>query len=178
MRHQVVDKQQISKHCFVCGIENSYGLKAEFFALENKELVAIFTPQENHQSYPGRTHGGVSAAILDETIGRAIMNLEPGIWGVTVELELRYKKPVPIGQSLRVVGRITQNNRRLFCGEGEILLENGEVAVTASGRYMKLPIEKIAQGDFDLNEEMFSLERDEDPKDIELASCWDSGDEF
>lgn len=168
MNHPVVEKQKISNHCFVCGILNDCGLKANFYALENHDLVAIFTPKEHHQSYPGRVHGGISAAILDETIGRAIMNLEPGIWGVTVELELKYRKPVPYDIPLRVVGRVTENNRRLFRGEGQILLENGEVAVEAKGRYMKLPIDKITEGNFSMDEEMFLLEDENDPREITL----------
>lgn len=70
MKHTVVEKQKSSHSCFVCGIDNGSGLHAEFFQLDNNELMAVFTPREEHQSYPGRTHGGVSAAMLDETIGR------------------------------------------------------------------------------------------------------------
>ena len=167
MTHTVTGKQKSSHSCFVCGVDNPSGLHAEFFERENKDLVAVFTPREEHQSYPGRTHGGVSAAMLDETIGRAITAYEPEVWGVTVELKLRYKKPVPLDVELRAVGRVTSNNRRIFEGTGEILLPDGSVAVTAEGRYMKLPIDKIAQGDFEMEEEMFLVERDTDPKEME-----------
>lgn len=168
MKHTVVDKQKSSHSCFVCGIDNESGLHAEFFQLENDELMAVFTPREEHQSYPGRTHGGVSAAMLDETIGRAITAFEPEIWGVTVELKLRYKKPVPLGVELKAIGRVTSNNRRLFEGTGEILLPDGTVAVTAEGRYMKMSIDKITQGDFEMDEEMFLVPRDTDPKEVEF----------
>jgi len=64
-------------------------------------------------------------------------------WGVTVELNMEYKKPVPLNQELRVVGRITKDSKRLFEGSGEILLTNGDIAVKAHGKYIKMPIEKI-----------------------------------
>ena len=168
MKHTVVEKQKSSHSCFVCCIDNGSGLHAEFFQLDNNELMAVFTPREEHQSYPGRTHGGVSAAMLDETIGRAITAFEPEVWGGTVELKLRYKKPVPLGVELKAIGRGTSNNRRIFEGSGEILLPDGTVAVTAEGRYMKLPIDKIAQGDFEMEEEMFLIPRETDPTEVDF----------
>ena len=73
MRHLVKAKQPNSKMCLVCGLKNRSGLGAYFYELDNGELLAIFRPAEEHQSYPGRLHGGIATAILDETIGRAIM---------------------------------------------------------------------------------------------------------
>ncbi|MGI6448779.1 MAG: PaaI family thioesterase [Desulfitobacteriia bacterium] len=165
MKHQVLKKQNNSKLCFVCGVNNDYSLKASFYELDNDELLAVFQPLEGHQSYPGRLHGGVASAILDETIGRAINLKQDGIWGVTVELSLRYKKPVPLDVELRAVGRITKDSKRLFEGSGEIILPNGEVAVTASGKYMKLPIEKIAE--FDTEDEWKLCPQEDDPKEVE-----------
>ena len=144
MKHKVLRKQEISKSCIVCGYENDFGLKASFYELDNDEVFAVFKPLDEHQSYPGRTHGGISGAILDETIGRAILAKDKNVWGVTVELNLKYKKPVPLNEELRVVGRITKDSSRLFEGTGEILLPNGEVAVTAQGKYIKMPIAKIS----------------------------------
>ena len=127
MKHKVVKKQQNSKMCVVCGLENNCGLKASFYQMDNDELVAMFKPIDEHQSYPGRLHGGIIGAILDETIGRAIMVKHENIWGVTVELNLQFKKPIPLNEDLRVVGRITKDSSRLFEGSGEILLKNGEI---------------------------------------------------
>jgi len=134
--------------CFVCGRNNDAGLQAAFYEMEDGCLVCLFTPQEVHQSYPGRLHGGIASTILDETIGRAIMIGSGGeVWGVTLELTVEYKKPVPLGVELRVIGRIDGESSRFFSGSGEILLPGGEIAVLARGRYMKVPIEKIAEFD-------------------------------
>lgn len=149
LKYKVVKKQNNSKRCIVCGVENELGLKASFYELENNELVAICNTKDWHQSYPGRVHGGMSAALLDETIGRAVSISDDTIWGVTVSLELKYKKPVPTDTEIKIVGRITKENRKLFEGSGEIILPNGEVAVTATGKYMKMPIEKISDNSFD-----------------------------
>jgi acyl-coenzyme A thioesterase PaaI-like protein len=167
MKYRVVAKQYNSRKCLVCGLKNDLGLKASFYELDNGELVALFKPIEEHQSYPGRLHGGVAGAILDETIGRAILMTDKSAWGVTVELNLKYKKPVPLNAELRVVGRITKDSKRLFEGSGEILLANGDIAVTACGKYIKMPIDKIA--DFDeQNEEWMVALSDKDPVEIEI----------
>ncbi|MEG6513426.1 hotdog fold domain-containing protein [Desulforamulus ruminis] len=78
---------------------------------------------------------------------RVIMIDEPETWGVTVELSVKYNLPVPLEQPLTAIGRITRNNRRFFEGTGEIYLPDGSLAVSAAGKYLKLPIDRIA--DFD-----------------------------
>src|SRR5262245_37706110 len=142
--------------CLVCGLKNPFGLQASFYELDNQELLAIFRPMVEHQSYPGRLHGGLATAILDETIGRAIMiHTSQDIWGVTLEFNTRYKQPIPLDEELRVVGRITKDSSRVFEGTGEILLQDGSVAAEGWGKYIKLPLEKIA--DFDIAEQEWQV---------------------
>ncbi len=167
MNHQVTAKQNNSKMCFVCGLNNSFGLHASFYELENNQLVALFTPGEEHQGYPGRLHGGLATTILDETIGRSLMIQQDEVWGVTVEFKVRFRKPVPLGVELRVIGRITKDTRRLFEGTGEILLPDGEVAVEGFGKYIKLPLDDIADFDFE-EQEWKTVLSPEDPQSIDL----------
>jgi uncharacterized protein (TIGR00369 family) len=148
-KQRIIKKQYNSKRCLVCGLGNDFGLKAAFYELDSGELLAIFTPRDEHQSYPGRLHGGISSTILDETIGRAIMINHPGQFGVTVEISLRFKKPVPTDRELRVVARITRDTSRFFEGTGELLLPDGTVAVEGRGRYLKMALDKIADFDHD-----------------------------
>jgi acyl-coenzyme A thioesterase PaaI-like protein len=137
----------------VCGLKNAFGLKTFFYELESGALMAVCRPLEEHQSYPGRLHGGIAAAILDETIGRAILTRHEGeIWGVTLEFTTRYKRPIPLGGDLRVIGRITKEEKRVFEGTGELLLPDGTVAAEGNGKYIKLPLDKIADFDFDEQE--------------------------
>lgn len=153
MNVRVTAKQPNSRMCMVCGLQNPFGLQGSYYELENGDLVCVFTPRDQHQSYPGRMHGGITAAVLDETIGRAILNkYGEMVWGVTVDFTVRYRKPVPLGVELRAVGRITIDQGRLFEGTGELLLPDGTVAAEASGKYMKMPIEKIADFDVDAQE--------------------------
>lgn len=149
MQLAVTQKQPNSNMCFVCGTNNSFGLKSRFYELENDHLMAIFTPAAEHQGYPGRLHGGIAAAILDETIGRAIMiRYSDNIWGVTVDFSMRLRKPIPLDGEIRVVARITNDRKRVFEGSGEILLPDGTPAISASGKYLKMDIDTITDADF------------------------------
>jgi acyl-coenzyme A thioesterase PaaI-like protein len=146
---EVTAKQPNSKMCFVCGLENSFGLKSCFYELENEEILAVFTPAKEHQGYPGRLHGGIAAAILDETIGRAVMVKQShDIWGVTLDFSMKFKRPVPLDGEIRVRGRITKDSKRIFEGSGEIILSDGTVAIKAVGKYMKMDINNITDTDF------------------------------
>jgi acyl-coenzyme A thioesterase PaaI-like protein len=168
VKHRVLKKQHISNMCFVCGIKNDFGLHAKFYETDAHELVALINPSEQHQGYPGRMHGGIAATILDETIARSICNgKDEQIWGVTLELKTRFRKPVPLGQELKIVGRVTSERNRSFEGTGEIILPNGEIAVSAEGKYMKVNIERIAS-DPKVNDDWFFEDSPEDPSEIEI----------
>lgn len=154
--------------CFVCGDRNDFGLHAKFYETDANELVALINPSEQHQGYPGRMHGGIAATILDETIARAICNgKDEQIWGVTLEFKTKFRKPVPLGQELKIVGRITNEGNRSFEGTGEIVLPNGEIAVSAEGKYLKVNIENIANDPF-VNDDWFFAESPDDPSEIEI----------
>lgn len=165
MTRKVIGAQNISRMCLVCGRDNPAGLNARFYELEDGELLGVFQPLEIHQSYPGRLHGGIASTVLDETIGRAMNIANPDEWGVTVELTVRFRKPVPLDEEIHAIARITRDSKRIFEGTGEIVLADGTVAVEASGKYMKMPIESIADGDFD--SQWFADDR-ERPEDVEL----------
>lgn len=176
-KYKIVNRQYRNDKCVVCGFDNPFSLGMEFFELENGEVAAFACTMEEHQSYPGRTHGGIISAMLDEVIGRAVCTAEPACWGVTTELTVRYKKPVPLNAKLLVVGKVTRNRSRMFSGTGEIYLwENnapGELLAEAEGTYLKLKAEQIidcADGEEAVTKLNWQLrpEPDDIPEYIEL----------
>ncbi|HSL39658.1 MAG TPA: hypothetical protein VK857_04740, partial [Desulforhopalus sp.] len=69
---------------------------------------------------------------------------------------------------IKVLGRITAEDKRFFHGEGEILLKDGQVAVSGRGRYLKMAIEKIA--DFDhQGEDWLVRPRADDPEWLDFG---------
>ncbi|MDO4595834.1 MAG: PaaI family thioesterase [Coriobacteriaceae bacterium] len=142
------ESQNISSMCLVCGKDNPFSLHAQFVEhAEDGELVCYFEPREIHQSYPDRVHGGISACVLDEVIGRTVQVEHPGVWGVTISLDLKYRRPVPYGERLVARGRCTKLGRRTFEGEGKIMTPDGKVAVEAKGTYAICPPETVCADD-------------------------------
>jgi acyl-coenzyme A thioesterase PaaI-like protein len=167
-QRRVIRKQPNSRMCLVCGLRNAAGLKASFYELDNGEVLCLINSLAEHQGYPGRLHGGIAAALLDETIGRAILaGREKIVWGVTIQFTIKYRRPLPLDDELKVVGRITRETRRRFEGTGEILLSSGEIAATGAGTYLKMPLGQIA--DFDVTEQEWRVTlADHDPEIAEV----------
>jgi len=61
---------------------------------------------------------------------------------------------------------MTRNTRKIFEGTGQILLPDGSIAVEATGKYMKMPISQIAEGNF-ADSEWYLLD-EEDPSEIDI----------
>jgi uncharacterized protein (TIGR00369 family) len=168
VKHKILKKQHNSKMCFVCGEKNDFGLRAKFYETDDNQLVALINPSEQHQGYPGRMHGGIAATILDETIARSICNgKNEQIWGVTLELKTKFRKPIPLGQELKIVGRVTSEGTRAFEGTAEIVLPDGEIAVSAEGKYLKVTIDRITNDRF-IKNEWFLADGPDDPTEIDL----------
>lgn len=144
---KVLKKQTNSKMCIVCGMENESGLKAPFYEMEDGSLISLVEYKDFHQSYPGRVHGGMISCLLDELIGRSIWIEEPGMWGVTVSLNVKFRKPVPYNTRLKAIARITRNKSRTFEGTGELQDIDGNILASAEAVYFKLPLEQISQSD-------------------------------
>ena len=153
MKQKVVAKQPNSKMCYVCGLKNAVGLQASFFELESVEVVAQFRPGDAYQGYPGQLHGCIAAGLLEETMGRSIRTrYDAEALGVTAELHLRFKAPVPLNETLNVIGRVTRDARRLFEASAELKLADGTVAVEASGRFLSLRGDRLPQEELEAQE--------------------------
>ncbi len=80
--------------CFACGAEHPGGLHLTAVAGEGVSLVARARITGSHQGAPGLAHGGIVAAVMDESLGFLLGML--GTAAVTGKLEVTYRKPVPI----------------------------------------------------------------------------------
>ncbi len=100
-------KQPNSRMCFICGLENPVGLHLHIYETAPGEVEAAYTAPEHFQGYPGVLHGGIVGAILDELSGRALMGSDPMTprFMFTAKLEIKYRKNVPIGVPLKIVGK-------------------------------------------------------------------------
>ncbi len=145
MKYKVLAKQNNASKCFICGIHNDHGLHTMYYELENKQALGVFKGGDLHQSFPGRMHGGIVSALLDETIGRAMQIGNPDIWSVTAELTTKFLKPIPLDETLYCVGWIENSRHGIFFGEGYICDQKQNILATAKAKYFQQNIDKILE---------------------------------
>lgn len=123
------ERQPSSRTCFLCGRQNPVGLKITWVNdREANQIRARVVVPEHFNGYPGVVHGGIVAAILDETAGRAVLlNGDDENLMVTVKLEVRYRKPTPTGVPLTAVGWVIQQAETRARVASELRLEDGTV---------------------------------------------------
>ena len=142
-------KQPNSKHCFVCGRENPYGLKLKFYENSPGEVEVEYTVPEQYQGYPGVVHGGVVAAMLDEVTGRVHMGGVPPRFMFTARLDVRYRKNVPVGQPLRIIGHAGKSRERTAVATAQIFGPDGDLLAEAEAVLVNVPDEIKNQADLD-----------------------------
>jgi uncharacterized protein (TIGR00369 family) len=124
------------KLCFVCGRENGAGLNLQFYR-DGPRVYCDWVPDEKHLGYRDRLHGGVVAAALDEAMAWAPA-LELGRLCFSIELCVKYRKPIPSGVQVVVEGTLVENRRRVARTEGRVLGSDGGILAEATGLYYPL----------------------------------------
>ncbi|HET7011680.1 MAG TPA: PaaI family thioesterase [Anaerolineales bacterium] len=124
-------KQPNSLHCFVCGVDNREGFGLAFYETGPDVVEAEVVVPPKFEGYPGIAHGGIIAALLDEITWRASVIGQPKRLVVTGRLDMRLRKPVPVGSHLRLRGRLLRRKSHTAIAHGEVLLDSGEVAAEA-----------------------------------------------
>jgi acyl-coenzyme A thioesterase PaaI-like protein len=142
-------KQPNSLHCFVCGVENPVGLHMAFYSLADGSVVTDITVPDRYQGYPGVVHGGILASMLDEVAGRAAMEGDNNRLMMAARMQIRYRKPAPIGQPLRLVGRLGKRRGRFTIVSGEVRLPDGSLAAEADVLLSDIPGDYIGASEFD-----------------------------
>lgn len=132
-------RQPNSTSCFVCGLDNREGFRLAFYETSGETVEAEATIPEHHQGYPGVAHGGIVTALLDEVAMRAAVVGEPEHLMLTGRLEVRFRSAVPVGQPLRLVGRLVERRRRTARAQGEVLLPDGTVGAEVEGLFVDHP---------------------------------------
>jgi acyl-coenzyme A thioesterase PaaI-like protein len=143
-------KQPNSRHCFICGLENPIGLRLKMYQTKPGVLETAYTAPEHFQGYPGVLHGGIVAAILDEISGRAHMGdpSEPRFM-FTAKMEVRYRKNVPIGQPLKIIGKAGKSRGKIAEGWAGIYNQGGELLAEANTLLVDVPDEILAEADLE-----------------------------
>lgn len=113
--------------CFVCGKENKNGLQLDIHMDEKSGTAWAETViDEKFCGWTGVVHGGIVSSLLDELMAYAAFTVYKS--GVTGELTVRFRKPVPTGKKIRIEGKIDSNKGRIIFTSAKILFENTVMA--------------------------------------------------
>jgi len=92
------------------------------------DLVGRCTLTASHGGPPGRVHGGLVAALLDEVVGVAAF--AAGAPGMTASLSVRYRRATPHGTPLEIRARLDRWEGRKRWVSGEVIAD-GEITAEA-----------------------------------------------
>jgi acyl-coenzyme A thioesterase PaaI-like protein len=110
----------------ISGRASPWGLDLEV-RRDGNEAVATLTLRSAHEGAPGRSHGGIVAALFDDVYGFVLAIRSQSAF--TGELWVRYEAGVPIGEPLTCRVRLDRI-------EGRKLFMDGELTVTATGQVL------------------------------------------
>ena len=122
------------KRCFVCGVENPYGLKLPVEQSGADRVSAEFVAEDRYRGWSDYLHGGVLTLIFDEMMGW--LSRYMGHDAMTARLEVRYRKPVPLGSRLLFSAVLHRQVKRLLDIKLCARLADESVAAEATGRMM------------------------------------------
>ena len=139
-------QQPSSRTCFMCGRENNYGLKMVWYNNpESNRVETSVTIPEHFNGYPGIAHGGIIAAILDETAGRAVMlDGDFDKLFVTLRLNLRYRRPTPTNTELMAAGWQEHQGSRGMKVAAKLCMPDGMVTTECDALVVR-PTEEISK---------------------------------
>jgi uncharacterized protein (TIGR00369 family) len=120
--------------CFVCGMENPFGLQVHPEISDAGASVRIeCTPPEHLQGWANILHGGILSTLLDEAITYVgISTFDQH--AVTAQLEVRFRNPAPTGVKLFVYAERIKVSKRLVEAKAEVTLSDGTLIATGTGK--------------------------------------------
>ncbi len=125
-----------NNRCFVCGKKNPYGLQVNPEIKDaGAEVYIECTPPDHMQGWANILHGGIISTLLDEAITHIGIGTFEGP-AVTAQLEVRFRKPAPIGVKLFIFAERIKVSRRIVEAKAEVKLSDSTLIATGTGKVM------------------------------------------
>lgn len=109
----------IGYNCFACGTENPIGLNLHF-RKDGDYVCADVILGGNYEGWENMAHGGIVSTLLDEVMSWTVIYFKK-VFFVTRNIEVKFRRPVPLNQSITVRGKIVRHdNNRMISAESMI----------------------------------------------------------
>ncbi len=125
-----------SDRCFVCGKNNVDGLHLDIHRDDEKKAAwAEIAVPDKFCGWEGIIHGGIISTLLDEIMAySAFTHNEKGVTG---EISVRFRKPMPSNRKVKVEGCVGSEKGRVLCTTGKITLD-GVLIAEATAKMVRL----------------------------------------
>jgi uncharacterized protein (TIGR00369 family) len=143
MSAKLVLEPNPGNHCFGCGGANDSGMKLTFeLDQDAKRVTGRFVLGPRYGGGAGFAHGGIIAILLDEAMGKISKLTEER--AVTAELNIEYRKPVPVNAEIIVSGWQEEEKGRNRFRIGEIHDVQGNLLARGRGRFVVIAQPAVA----------------------------------
>jgi len=133
---QLKIQSQYHPRCVVCSPTNPRGLRLNFDLNKDGRLTGRFQLDYSAEGYPGLSHGGVIAAVLDGAMGNWLFAHD--IVAVTIELNVTYRHPLRLEQEAWVEAALKEDMEPVYVLQASI--RQGErIVARGIGRFVHKP---------------------------------------
>lgn len=127
-------RRSFGDRCFACGRNNPEGLHLDDWDWQDGRARAVFRPRPEHVGAGDTLHGGLATTVLDEAMVWAGI-LGERVLCVTGTLELRFRKPLFVTDTITAVGWVEERRGRRLRLSGTLETDDG-IAAEAHGLYL------------------------------------------
>lgn len=121
-------------YCFACGPENPIGMHLQFENLGSEGVRARTSLAPQFAGWRGIAHGGIAISLLDEAMAHAAGYA--GHRGVTASMNVRFRKPVPLGEELEVRGRVAWQRGKVLGLQAGVYDAAGALLLRGDGHFV------------------------------------------
>lgn len=132
----MAEKRRIGSSRFISQ-KPPHGFGAVMYYSDDAGVSAHVIIDRDKEGPPHHVHGGALLTLIDEAMGAAAWCA--GYRVLAVNLNVNYRRAVPIESRVEVRGRVLRRDGRKVFTEGELILADGEIAVHATGIFVDAP---------------------------------------
>jgi acyl-coenzyme A thioesterase PaaI-like protein len=126
----------------VSGRASPWGLDLQIVR-DGQEAVGNLTLRRAHEGAPGRSHGGIVAALFDDVFGFILDIL--GVPAFTGELGVRYEAGTPIGVPLTCRVRLADRSGRKLLMNGELTDAEGRIYARGTATFITVEATRFTE---------------------------------
>jgi acyl-coenzyme A thioesterase PaaI-like protein len=111
---------------------------------DGERVWGELTIDERHQGAPGFAHGGAVATALDDAFGMVLRLIQKP--GVTVHMEVDYRRPWLVGEPHRIEARLDRREDRKLYFKGEARDSKNRLVAEAEALYLIVGAQHFMEG--------------------------------